>query len=71
MTEIKILTTYISYWGWTIISMIFICSGALFLADDNNTTDLALFSIFIIMSIYCFYMGIKRKKEVLGDEQTR
>ena len=68
MTYIKILTTYIASWAWTVISVIFLCTGALFLAEENTSIDYILFFSFFAMFLFCFYMGMKRKKEVYEDE---
>lgn len=68
MNDINILTTYISSWAWTIISIIFLCSSILFLDNGYNLSEIVLALSLFTFSIICFYMGQKRKKEVLENE---
>jgi len=64
MEEVKLITKFITAWGWQILAIIFLCSGFILLALPKSLTSKVFFVSFIIIFLACEAMSIKRRKEV-------
>ena len=68
--EVKILTTYISVWGWQVLGIIFLCFSFLFFALERNIiTQTFYLSTFILFAI-CEIVSFKRKKEIYQENEN-
>jgi len=68
MEEVKLITTFITAWGWQILAIIFLCFGFLFLALPKSLTSNVFFVSFIIIFLACEAMVIKRRREFYENE---
>lgn len=66
MTEeqiIKALTTYIAFWGWHIIAIIFLLGACL----STILWAWPFLIAFAVLVFGCEYMALKRKGELLNE----
>ena len=63
------LIKYIGIWNWQILSMLFLVGGLIMFALPNTLISDSLGVALIVVSLGCFFMVIKRKRELTnGDE---
>jgi len=63
----EILTSYISVWGWQILTIIFLCFAFLFFSLPRNLFTLVFGIAFIFTFIICESITIKRRREFNGN----
>ena len=67
--EEEIIQRYIAIWGWTLISMIFLTTGLITYVLPNSLPQKSLAVALIVVSLGCFGMMLKRKKEILTEHE--
>ncbi len=62
--SIKLLTSYISVWGWQILAMLFLTSSLMMLSLPTKDFSLAFFMAFFMVFIICEFISIRKKYEI-------
>lgn len=68
MDDIKLITNYISAWGWQIIALMFLLTALIMFALPRTLTTSALYVATILLFIGCEFISIKRKREVQNEK---
>jgi len=65
--NLKLITLYISLWGWQILAVIFLVSTFLMVAIPRNVINLVFTIAFIIIFVFCEYKSLKRKEDFYDE----
>ena len=66
--SIKIITDYISIWGWQLLAIIFLTSSIVISIFPTTITSIVFFITFFIVFVLCEYKSIIKKYELYKME---
>jgi len=65
--ETRIVTTFISAWGWQILAMLFLCSSLTVFTIPRTQISTPILIIFFLLFIGCEFASLARKKKVMEE----
>ena len=67
MNQIKIITGYISAWGWQLMAMLFLSLALVLFAMPRTLRTSVVYVAFFLVFVFCEYKTLKRKKEIENE----
>lgn len=66
-SDVKVITLYISVWGWQILSMLSFSTSLIMFALPTTLMSNVLFVVFFLLFMAGQYMAHKRKGEMYAN----
>ena len=66
--ETKLITTFISSWGWQILAMLFLTSSLILFSIERTGISRILFIVLFLLFIGCEFKSLIRKRDVMEEE---